>query len=409
MENKPFARRKFFASVLYNLAANKLCKRRYLHNEFSKMEPKTIKTIFSVILFIGIVGGAALLSNKMADQKTSTVSNKSVKKERRQVRLQSFSSGKESNEIRVDGRIQAHDRVAVTSKVQGILQDNGKALRAGNYIKEGEPLFIIDAKEAGYNVKAQRSGLLTSITQMMPDLKFDYPESYGAWENYLRNMDVNRAIAPLPTPSSDREKFFVAGKNIFNQYYSIKSAETRLADFTIYSPFSGIITEVNAFPGALVSPGQSLAMMINTATYEMLAPVELGNLKYVSVGQKVTLHSTEMGKSWEGRVSRIGSLIDQATQNIPLYVSVRGKGLKDGMYLQGAIGGASLDEVMKLPKSAFTAPDAVFVVEDSTIVTKVLEPVKRLDEYILVRGLSSEDAVVVSSLSGLFEGQKVNY
>jgi len=373
------------------------------------MNPKLRKNIVSIILTALIIGGAAFLSNRMASQKASTVTGDAPKKERRKVTTQTFSSSSESNTINIDGRLSAHDRVAITSKVQGILQDNGKSLRAGRYINGDEPLFIIDSQEASYSLKAQRANLLTSITQMMPDLKFDYPQSFQAWDSYLRAMDVERSIKPLPTPVNDQEKFFVAGRNIYNQYYTIKSQETRLADYTIYSPFGGIITQVNAFPGALVSPGQSLATMINTATYELVAPVQLNNLKSIKTGQTVTLTSEEMGKSWKGKVSRIGTLIDQATQNLPVYISVSGAGLKDGMYLSGQIGGSSLSDVYKLPKSAFVSPTSLYVVQDSTLVAMEVVSVKRLDDDILVTGLTPDDAVVVSTLSGLFEGQKVNY
>lgn len=373
------------------------------------MNPKLRKNIISIILTLLILGGAAYLMNKMASQKASTVSEKAPKKERRTIKTQSYVSGSEKNIITIDGRLQAHDRVMITSKVQGILQDNGKSLRAGRFINAGEPLFIIDNKEVSYALKAQRASLMTSITQMMPDLKFDYPQSFAAWDKYLREFNIERSIKELPIPVNDQEKFFVAGKNIYNQFYNIKSQETRLNDYTIYSPFSGILTEVNVFPGALVSPGQSLASMINTATYELSAPVELSNLKYVKPGQTVTLTSDEMGKSWKGKVSRIGTLIDQSTQNLPVYISVSGSGLKDGMYLKGEIGGSSLSDVYKIPKSAFVTPTTVFVVQDSTIVSKVITSVKRLEDEILVKGLTPDDQIVIGTLSGLFEGQKVDY
>lgn len=373
------------------------------------MNPNLRKNIVSLLLTALIIGGAIILSKQLASQKASTVSGKAPKKERRKVTTQQFSSNSEANSISIDGRLQAHDRVGITSKVQGILQDNGKSLRAGRFFTAGEPLFVIDSQEASYSLKAQRASLLTSITQMMPDLKFDYPQSFSSWDHYLKGLDIEKSIKPLPTPINEQEKFFIAGRNIYNQYYHIKSLESRLGDYTIFSPFSGILTQVNAFPGAMVSPGQSLAMMINTATYELIAPVALKNLKYVNPGQTVKLTSEELGKSWNGKVSRIGSLIDQATQNLPIYVSVAGSGLKDGMYLKGNIGGKAISDVYKIPKSAFVSPTSVYIVQDSTLVTKEIESVKRLEDDILVTGLSADDQIVISTLSGLFEGQKVNY
>jgi len=374
-----------------------------------RMNANLRKNLISLLLTVLILGGAFFLSGKLSNQKKSTVSKATPKKERRKVSVQRFQATSEPNTISIDGRLQAHDRVAITAKVQGILQENGSSLRAGKYYQQDDLLFVVDNKEASFNLKAERSSFLSDITQMMPDLKFDYPQSFDAWDSYLKNLDVERAVAPLPQPINDQEKFFVASRNLYNRYYSIKRLETQLADFTITSPFSGVITEVNVFPGALVSPGQPLATMINTSTYEMLAPVELGNLKYVKPGQTVSLYSEELDKSWNGKVNRIGTIIDQTTQNLPVYVSVSGRGLKDGLYLNGSIKGSTLADVVKVPKDAFISPTEVYVVEDSTLVTKKLISVKRLDNEILVTGLSPEDIVVVSSLSGLFEGQKIDY
>lgn len=350
-----------------------------------------------------------MISGKLADMKKSTVGGKPKVKERRVVSVQQYSPTEASNTISLDGRLLAHDRVSITSKVQGVMQPTGTRLREGMYIKEGALLFDLDNTEAQYQLKAQMSALMTSITQMMPDLKFDYPASFEQWQRYLTDFDINGRLAALPEPATEQERYFVAGRNIYNQYYNIKGTATRLADYKIYAPFSGVVTGVNVTPGALVSPGQALASMINTSTYEMKAPVPLSTLQYVKVGDKVSVTSDDLERSWQGRVVRIGTLIDEATQNVPLYISVSGRGLKDGMYLRGELSGSTLADVYVLPRSVLTSPTTVFVVEDSTIVSKVVEPVKRSDDGVLLRGLTPDDLVVSGSKAGLIEGQKVSY
>lgn len=367
------------------------------------------KNIVSAIITVLILGGAFAVSGILAGKKKSTVSKEVKVKERRTVKVSSFTTTEAANEIELDGRLSAHDRVAITSKVQGVLQPIDNNLREGRYYKKGQLLFKVDSREATYNLKAQKSSLMTSITQMMPDLKFDYPQSFASWEAYLSAFDIDQSIKAMPKPINDQEKYFVSGRNIYNQYYAIKGLETRLSEYNIYAPFSGIVTKVNVFPGALTSPGQALASMINTATYEIKAPVELDNLKYVKAGQSVNLTSTDLDKSWTGKVSRVGTIIDANTQNIPIYISVSGKGLKDGMYLKGSLKGQSLEAVTELPKDIFLSPNSIYIVQDSTLVVKEIESVKRGSKEVLIRGLSPNDKVVVGSLAGLYEGQKVNY
>jgi len=373
------------------------------------MDKNTRKNIVSAIITILILLVGIITFQKLGSMKKSTVSDEVVLKERRTVKFNTFTPSEESNEIELDGRLQAHERVSITSKVQGVMQPGTNSVREGMYFKKGDVLFAIDNREASYDVKALRSNLMTSITQMMPDLKFDYPQSFSNWEQYLNNFNIEQSTAKLPEPMSQQEKYFVAGRNIYNQYYNIKSQETRLSEYNIYAPFSGVVTEVNVFPGALINTGQVLATMINTSRYEVAAPVALDDTKYLKIGQKVNFRSEELDKNWTGKVSRIGTQIDAATQNLPVYITVTGKGLKDGMYLKGKLSAGALEGVTKLPKELFVTPTSVYVIQDSTLVAKNITTVKRTTEHVLVSNLSPEEKVVVGSLAGLFEGQKVNY
>lgn len=373
------------------------------------MNKKLRKNLISAVITVAILAAAFVVSGKLAGMKKSTVSGKPTKKERRKVVVSQFAPSTAQNTLSIDGRLLAHDRVNVTSKVQGLMLPSSKRLREGMYVQKGDLIFDLDRTEAEYTVKAQRSALMTTITQMMPDLKFDYPDSFDHWYQYLQRFDIDQPLSSLPEPKSEQEKLFVSGRGIFNQYYSIKSQETRLGDYSIRAPFSGVVTAVNVTPGALVSPGQSLATMINTSTYEMRAPVALSSLKYVDVGDAVDVYSDDLGKSWKGRVARVGTTIDPTTQNIPLYISVSGRGLKDGMYLRADLKADPLTNVTAVPRAIFKSPTSLLIVEDSTIVSKDITPVKRGGDTVYVRGLAASDRVVSGSLAGLLIGQKVTY
>jgi len=373
------------------------------------MNKKLRKNLVSALITLMILALGFVILKTMSAQKKSTVSDVVVKKERRTVKVSNFTPDMQPNEIEIDGRVRAHERVNLTSKVQGVMQESGKSIKEGKYFKKGDLLFSIDNREATYALKAQKSSLMTAITQMMPDLKFDHPQAFDGWLNYLNQFNVDQPISPLPKPRTDQEKYYVTGKNIYSQYYNIKSQETRLSEYNIYAPFSGVITAINVFPGTLISPGQVLATMINTEQFEISAPVPLADLKYINVGQGVELTSADLSKTWKGKVSRIGTQIDATTQNIPIYIGVYGRGLKDGMYLKGKLNGQQLDAVTKLPKDIFLSSDEIYVVVDSTLTARKITPVKRLPDHILVQGLSQDEMVVTGSLAGLFEGQKVNY
>lgn len=371
------------------------------------MKKGTRKNLISALITLLILLGGLFGFRKLSNQKESTVGSTLPNKELRKVDVSYFKPESASNNIEVDGRLQAYERVTISSKVTGIMKQNSANVREGKYFKKGALLYAVDDQEAIFNLQAQKSALFTSIAQMMPDLKFDYPDAFSKWESYLSKFDVDQPIHEIPEPSTNQEKYFIAGRNILNQYYTIKSLETRLNDYQIYAPFSGIITQSNVYPGSIISPGTALATMINTSLYELTSPIPLSQLQYIKLGQPAVLSSTDLAKEWTGKVNRIGNKIDPSTQNIPVYITVSGQGLKDGMYLNGTLKGSTLDDVVKLPKDIFLNPETIYVVKDSILTARKITSVKRVDNHVLVRGLQEDDAVVTGSLAGLYEGQKV--
>lgn len=373
------------------------------------MEITTRKNIISAIVTIVILAFGLAMYQYMSKQKKSTLGDKLNKKERRVVKFQTFESKSMPNPIEIDGRLYAQERINITSKVQGKMLAPSRRMRISMYFEKGDLLYVIDNKEESFNLKAQKSSLFTAITQMMPDIKFDYPESFEKWQQYLSDFDVEKPIKPLPKPHNDQEKYFIAGRNLSSQYYQIKSQETRLAEYNIYAPFSGVITATNIFPGSLISPGQILCSMINTNQYGIAAPIRLEDLQYVKVGQSVTLKADGLDQTWIGKIQSIGSQIDESTQNVPIYISVGGKGLKDGMFLKGNILGKDIEDVFELPKNIFVSPNSIYTIIDSTVQIKEINSIKRTDKNVLITGIDASDKIVTSSLAGLFPGQKVNY
>ena len=211
----------------------------------------------------------------------------------------------------------------------------------------------------------------------------------------------------LPTITNEQEKFLVAARNIYNLYYNIKSAEAQLAYYKIYAPFSGVITQANIFSGAMVMPGQSLAMMMNTNLYELEAPIREKDLAFIKVGNKVVLHSNASDQSWTGKVARLSNQIDPTTQSILVYIQVSGAGLKEGMFLKGRIKGVPLKNVVQISKEYIVNQKYVYVVKDSLLQLQKLNIENRDKEWVYVSDFGNDLWMVNQDPRGLFEGQKI--
>ncbi len=367
---------------------------------------KIIVSLISILITLALLLGGSTGYKKMSAQKESTVSEERIVEQVRNVYVASFKPTDTKAEITLDGRINAYEKINLASEVGGKLMSTGTTHRKGDRFKEGDLLFEIDNTTDAYSLYAQRASLLNAISQMMPDLKFDYPASFEKWKAYLDEFDAQKPVKKFPEISSQDEKYYIAGKNIQAQYYTIKSMEDRMQDYRVYAPFNGTFMDINAHPGSLVNLGSPLASIMNTSKFELEAPVQTSDFQYIKRGQKVKLYSEEFDKTWMGRVSRISTQIDQTTQNVPVFISVYGSSLRDGMYLRGTLNGSTLRQVIEIPNSILVDQNKVFVLQDSTLIKKQIEIVNRSETTLFVKGIDRTDLVVTKGVNNIYEGQK---
>lgn len=324
------------------------------------------------------------------------------------VKTRQISNETTNSQIPITGRLIAKDRIDVIAEVSGTYKGGAKSFKEGNYFKKGEVMIEVDNKEFLLSLQAQKSQLMNQVTLLLPDLKTDYAESFPAWEAYLNQIDVNKPLPALPEAKSEKEQYFLSSRNILNLYYNIKSQEVRLTKYKIRAPFSGRVTQSSIYEGMLVRSGQPLGQIINPYSYELEAAVNPEELGFVRVGSRVTLSNTEGNQSWTGRVTRISDVVDAATQSVKIFIRVGGKGLKEGLYLQGIISGQALNSVVEVPRAALIGDTAIWIVRDSMLTAMTIDPVQFTASSATVKGIPDGSVIVNESVIGAFEGMRVN-
>ena len=171
--------------------------------------------------------------------------------------------------IEANGNLTAKRRVELYSEVQGVLIGGSKVFKPGQVFRKGETLLRLDASEFRATVNSQKSNLINHITAILPDLRLDYPEAYAKWELYVNSYNINKSLSELPEITSDKERYFITGRNILTSYYNVKNLEQRLYKYRIVAPYTGILTEANVTEGALVRSGQKIGEFIETGIYEL--------------------------------------------------------------------------------------------------------------------------------------------
>ena len=221
--------------------------------ELTLNKQKTMRKIINIIIGVVILGLSIWLGKWIIDSKNKPP--KAVPKVVQTAYVDTVYNGTVPVILNANGNLTALRKVELFAEVQGVLQSRGKLFREGQKYNSGEALLSLDASEFRASVQAQKSNLFNLIASIMPDLKLDFPEIAGKWQNYLNQFDLSKSTPPLPEIESDKERFFLAVRNIITTYYNVKNLEERLSKFTIRAPFSGILTEALVTEGTLVRNG----------------------------------------------------------------------------------------------------------------------------------------------------------
>lgn len=307
----------------------------------------------------------------------------------------------------VIGTLQAHEKVEVYAEVSGILERTDKSFLEGLNYNKGEVLLQINDTKMRTGLYAKKSGLMTAIASLLPDLKFDYTESYESWKAYLSEFDIEKPIAQIPQAINDQEKYFLAGKNIYQSYYDIKSEEEQLTKYTIVAPYKGQVSESNIKAGTVVRTGQKLGEFVNTDTYDLLVGIDLNSLNNVKVGNQVKLYSENISGEWNGKVSRIGNKIDAQTQMVNVYISVSGNDLKEGMFLSANIELKKKVKAVEIPRKLLIEESFVYLLENGIVLKKKIDIAQYKDDVVIASGLE-DGSLLILKTSGIHKGIKGN-
>lgn len=357
----------------------------------------------AAIIFIGLMAGKALIG--MKKERPVFSPPKAVKL----VKSMALEFSTESPVTYIQGRARALDQMELFAEVNGVVLRQSKEFRKGVRFDSGELMLALDAEEAELSLLAQRSSFLQLLTASLADVKVDFPERYEEWRAYASEVNVQNRLPELPEPQSDREKFFLSNRGIYNQYYTIRSGEERLAKYRLYAPFAGEVLNSNVNQGSLVRAGQKIGDFVGVRGFEVESALSRESLGVVRLGDSVSFRTQDGGLTFAGRVSRIGSSIDPNTQSATVYCSIDHPQMRDGLYLSGEIFSKPLEGVARLPLELLVDGEKLFTIEgDSLLRLYEVEVRHRSSKEVLVSGLPAGSSVLAEPVANAFDGMPIS-
>jgi cobalt-zinc-cadmium efflux system membrane fusion protein len=304
--------------------------------------------------------------------------------------IEEVGAGKVGGGLLLPGRIafraQAQSAVgtAVPGRVAAVL------VRAGEAVKAGAPLLIIDSADAA----AGRATLDQTATRLA-----------SAEQHYKRQVEMMEKGVGLEI---DRQDADARLKDARAEHERARHAAALIGGgqgsrVTLKAPSDGVVMVIRAAVGAAVAPGgEALVELGDPARLQVVAQVPEGELRRVAVGQEAEVELPGLQTRVAARVDSISPRVDPESRRMQLYLSLaaRTEGLRAGMLAQVNLR-VSGDDGYSVPTSAVLIKEGkrrVIYVEraDGSFEAREVQVGRNRDGRVaILQGLKAGERIVV--------------
>lgn len=304
--------------------------------------------------------------------------------------------------VRSQGTVQPRTRSMLLPEVPAKIIEVSPSFRPGGFFKKGEVLLKLDPVDYETALVVARA----TLAQAEVVLAEESAKSAQARENW-------RTLGKVGEPGSlalRLPQLAKAEADVEAAKAQIALAERNLDRTTIRAPYDGQVLEQLVDVGQFVNVGTSLCQIFATDYVEVRLPLPERELRFLNlpehfreatapaaaVGAPVRLRSVVSGQTstWEGRIVRVESAIDESTRQITAVAQVnnpysrREDGsppLRIGQFLEAEIEGETLSDVFLIPRRAVRAGNEILLITPENKLKRVtVEPVLGDTETIVV-------------------------
>jgi RND family efflux transporter MFP subunit len=151
-----------------------------------------------------------------------------------------------------------------------------------------------------------------------------------------------------------QSQYEIARANLDAARAALASSNLSLADTVVRSPLNGQIASRSVEPGEKVAVDTKLFDVVDLRTLELEAPVPVGEIGRVRIGQPVQIMFDGIDGPVQGAITRINPAAQPGSRSIMVYVQVANPSgtLRVGMFGTGTISVGSRENVLAVPATA---------------------------------------------------------
>lgn len=296
----------------------------------------------------------------------------------------------------VQGDVATDENIIIYPEASGVLKD--VRVSEGQKVNRGQILAVID--DGGLSSELARLKTQAALA------KTTFERQERLWE-----QKIGSEIQYLQAKSN-----YEALQN------SVAQMQSQIERSIVRAPFSGIIDDMMAEQGQVVSPGQvPLFRIVNLNDMYVEADVPENYLDQIQEGTEVIVDIQSIGKEYTGEVDLVSNTINPANRTFRIRVSIPNEG-----------GMVKPNQIATLKINDYTREDAVIIPENAVqqnaagesivyVLEKEDEETGTAKKVIVETGLVSEESIeiteglqpgqilIVQGSRGLRDGQQVNF
>ncbi len=234
--------------------------------------------------------------------------------------------------LSLPGELTAFQTVALYSRVTGFVKTI--AVDRGSRVRAGEQLAVLDApelvaqkSEAQSKLQSAESQLAVVRSKAEADAStYEKLKAASATPGVVAGNDV---VLAQKTVEADQSQIAAAQQTVEAARQALNGMSDMEGYLRITAPFSGIVTERNVHPGALVSPtggpgaATPIVRIVDGSRLRLVVPVPEAYTAGMTSGTSLTFTvTTYPGETFAGTIARISRSVDVATRTMAVELDV---------------------------------------------------------------------------------------
>ncbi len=397
----------------------------------SRANPRTGQLIVcAVIVLVSVLSGCSGTTKANPDDPANAPRVAVVKVARRNL----------SNTLQVAAEFQPFQEINVYAKVSGYIQK--LYIDWGTHVAQGQLLAVLEIPELQQQLELDQAAIRRSEQDMaraneelsraqstynvahltftrLADVQKTRPELVAQQEIDVaqgKDLEANAGVSGAKDFVAAAEQALLASRA------SLEKDKAMYAYARISSPFNGVITEMDAYTGALLPAGtssnkgdQALCRLSQNDLLRLVIPLPERAVSDVHLGETVAVIVSTNNKKFDGKIVRFSDQIDTTTRTMHTEIDVPNPkyDLVPGMYATANIPLHTAQNVLTVPVQGLQANGedhgSVLIVNADNKIEKrdVTVGLQTANEAEVIAGLKENELVVYGEQSQYKPGELV--